>query len=75
MARKKRQVDLRGVDPASPEYWEEVLGRKGLSMEAGTSRRVTYVGDSSVLESIEAAESTGNNDSSRAKDVTYREPI
>lgn len=49
---KHRQIDLRGVDKNSPEYWEEVLARKGLSMSKGNTGEIVYVGDSAVLDRI-----------------------
>lgn len=70
MARKRES--LRGLDYNSPAYWEKLLREDGLSMERGTSRRLTYVGGSNTLESIEAAIVSGTDDSTKAKDVTYR---
>lgn len=69
MARKRK--DLSDLDYQSQEYWNRLLAQEGLSMEAGTSRRLTYVGDSMTLESIAGDEEMGTNDSSRAKAVTY----
>lgn len=71
MARKRKQ--LQSLDYESSEYWNRLLAQDGLSMEAGTSRRLTYVGDSNVLERISGGEDMGTNDSSRAKEVTYRD--
>lgn len=73
MARKRKA--LRPVDYQSKEYWNRLLAEEGLSMEAGTSRRLTYVGDSQVLDKIAGGEEMGTNDSSRAKDVTYRDEL
>ncbi len=70
MARKREK--LRDLDYQTPEYWDRLLREEGLSMEAGTSRRITYVGDSNTLEAIAGGEEMGTNDDSRAKDVTYR---
>lgn len=73
MARKRKE--LQGLDYSSPEYWNRLLAQEGLSMEAGTSRRITYVGDSITLERIAGGEDTGTNDPSRAKDVTYQDEL
>ena len=35
------------------DAWEEALAEAGLSMEAGRSNRISYVGTSAVLERIE----------------------
>lgn len=70
MARKR--ATLKDLDYQSPQYWEKLLREDGLSMEAGTSRRLTYVGDSNALESIEGKIVMGTNDGSAAKAVTYR---
>ena len=70
MARKRE--NLKELDYQSQEYWNRLLAEDGLSMEAGTSRRITYVGDSNTLERIAGGEETGTNDASQAKDVTYQ---
>jgi hypothetical protein len=70
MARKRKK--LKGLDYQSAEYWNRLLIEEGLSMEAGTSRRITYVGDSNVLDRIAGEANTGSRDSSFAKDVTYK---
>jgi hypothetical protein len=69
MARKRKT--LRKMDYQSPEYWEKLLREEGLSMEAGTSRRVTYVGDSSTLEWVAGQQEMGTRDNSGDKDVTH----
>ena len=66
MARKRRVKD-------SPEYWEKKLREAGLSMEAGTSRRMTYVGSSSTLEWVAGKLEEGTLDISRIKTVTYKQ--
>lgn len=46
MARKKKpksRFDLNRLNPASKEYWDEVLRREGLTPDAGRSNRVVYV--------------------------------
>lgn len=54
MARKDRyRKDLRGTDPQSAEYWEEILRRDGLTMRAGESKRLSYVGNSNDLQDIQ----------------------
>ncbi len=51
MPRKRK--GLRKLDYQSQEYWDRLLRQDGLSMEAGTTRRITYVGGTQVLEFIE----------------------
>jgi len=58
MARKRKHVDLRGLDPNSPEYWEEMLYRESLQMARGRSDRLSYVGDSNRLDQIHGIHST-----------------
>lgn len=53
MGRRYRK-DLRGVSPESKEYWDELLRREGLTMEAGRNKRLTYVGNSKDLEGIQS---------------------
>jgi hypothetical protein len=48
----KKVKDLRGEDPESQSYWDEILRRKGLSMSAGRNEKLSYVGDSSHLETV-----------------------
>ncbi len=52
MTRKRKSLDLRGLDPNSPEYWEEELYRADLQMARGRNTRLSYVGDSTRLEMI-----------------------
>jgi hypothetical protein len=56
MARKREK--LKKLDYHSKEYWSKLLTQEGLSMERGTSRRLTYVGGSSVAESIDGEQYT-----------------
>ena len=56
MARKRKKLEA--LDYQSKEYWSKLLTLEGLSMERGTSRRLTYVGGSSVAESIEGEKFT-----------------
>jgi hypothetical protein len=61
MSRKrKKTLDLRGKDPESPEYWEEILGREGLGMRTGIGSKLSYVGLGGVLERIEGEERTSS---------------
>lgn len=59
MAGTRKQLDLRGVDKTSPEYWEEVLGREGLSMTRGAGDHLVYVGDNATLERIAGERENG----------------
>jgi hypothetical protein len=52
MSRKRKHNDLRGLDPASVEYWEEMLHRADLQMARGRSDRLSYVGGASQVELI-----------------------
>ena len=52
--------------------WEKRLRKAGLSMEAGTSRRITYIGGSKILEDMAGAEQMGTRNTDRDKDITYR---
>jgi len=57
MPRKRKNTrDLRGIDPASQQYWEEILIRQGLGVGAGTSSKLSYTGLGSRLEYIEGVE-------------------
>ncbi len=52
----RKSVDLRGLDPTSPKYWEEVLRRENLGMSRGMmigNKDIAYVGTASVVESID----------------------
>jgi len=69
MARKRKK--LKHLPYESPEYWDKLLAEDGLSMEAGTTRRITYVGDTKALEDIEARQEFGSDDACKSKSVTY----
>jgi hypothetical protein len=57
MPRKRNNLkDLRGIDPKSQSYWNEVLVREGLGMGVGTSSKLSYAGSGSRLEYIEGVE-------------------
>jgi hypothetical protein len=59
MPRKRKKLkDLRGADSTTSCYWEEILRREGLQMAAGRSERLTYVGDSAHLETIDGRHQT-----------------
>jgi len=45
--------DLRKLDREDPRYWEELLRREGLTMDAGRSKKLFYVGNSMNLDRIE----------------------
>ena len=60
MARKRKHLDLRGLDPQSPEYWDEVLYRSELHMARGRSDRLSYVGDANQVEKIHGRHTTDN---------------
>lgn len=49
MSRRKPNVDTTN----DPEYWEEILRQEGLSMDAGVSPLVRYVGDLQELSDLE----------------------
>lgn len=49
---ERHKKDLRTLDPTSSEYWEEVLRREGLTMDAGRSKKEVHVGSSSDLGNI-----------------------
>ena len=69
MARKRAKLGK--LDYQSKGYWERLLREEGLSMEAGTSRRGTYVGDSSTLEWVAGQQQMGTRDNSKDKGVTH----
>lgn len=51
---RKHEKDLRKLDKNSREYWEEVLRRKGLTMDAGRNwRKLFYVGNSFKLDQLQ----------------------
>jgi hypothetical protein len=52
MPRKRKHMDLRGLDSESTEYWEETLHRADLQMARGRSDRLSYVGDATQVEKI-----------------------
>lgn len=59
MARKrKKRKDLRGANPDTSAYWEELLLREGLQMAAGRHEKLSYVGTSLHLEKVNAMHET-----------------
>jgi hypothetical protein len=55
------------------DAWEEVLAEAGLSMEAGRTARISYVGTSAVLERIEGEIIAGTHKT--AKDLDRRRRV
>ena len=51
MARKRKK--LKHLDYESSAYWDNLLRLEGLSMEKGLNAKLTYLGGSSTLESID----------------------
>lgn len=57
---RKQRKDLNALDPASQEYWEEILRREGLSMSRGQyPQRISY--------GWNYQDTDGRNESSRRK--------
>ena len=56
--KRKKQKDLRGKDPNSSSYWEEILQREGLQMARGRHEKLSYVGSTSHLELVNAMHET-----------------
>jgi len=51
----KQKKDLRKLDRNTPEYWNEMLRREGLTMDRGLQPNlVSYVGSASDLEDVDA---------------------
>jgi hypothetical protein len=73
MARKRES--LKKFNYQSSTYWERLLRQEGLSMEAGTSRRITYVGDSNTLDMVAGMEEAGTRDTSQDTEVTYQNEL
>ena len=49
----RHKKDLRKLDKNSPEYWEEVLRREGMTMAAGHDPHVvSYVGNSNDVQVV-----------------------
>lgn len=54
--RKRYNKNLSDLDPESPQYWDEVLSREGLSMNRGrNTSKLLYVGASKDLEAVESS--------------------
>jgi hypothetical protein len=57
LARKRKKIkDLRGEDPFTQSYWDEILQREGLGMGAGTTSKLSYAGSGTRLEWIDGVE-------------------
>ena len=56
--KRKKTKDLRGANPKAAAYWEELLRRQGLQMAAGRHEKLSYVGASSHLETIDGVRQT-----------------
>ena len=54
--RRKKTKDLRGVDPSTQSYWEEILRREGLGMNTGIGSKLSYAGSGTRLEYIDGVE-------------------
>jgi len=72
MARRRKHIDLRGIDPESPQYWEEELHRAGLSIERGRSKRISYVGGTDILEALHGAQEAGTRSTEGDIDMRYQ---
>jgi hypothetical protein len=61
MARKRKKVkDLRGIDPESPAYWEEILQRERLQMARGRHEKLSYIGSAQNVDYVNDVISTKN---------------
>ena len=67
MARKRKPR----LDPKAKDYWNKLLTRQGLSMERGRSARLTYVGDSSSIELIDAHEQAADKGKVKPKPIDF----
>ena len=52
MSKYRKRKKLKDVDPASREYWNELLAREGLTMFSGMTPRISYVGSDKKLSQI-----------------------
>lgn len=59
----KNQIDA--------EYWERRLCEEGLSIEAGTSKRISYVGGVQTLDFIAGVVDQRTRDKSGDRDISY----
>jgi hypothetical protein len=62
---------VKKADRNSPEWWEQRLAKEGLSMEAGTSRRLTFVGGTQSLEKMSDSQQAGTLEHG-GKEVTHK---
>lgn len=61
---------VKKADRNSPEWWEQRLAKEGLSMEAGTSRRLTFVGGTQSLEKMSDSQQAGTLERG-GKEITH----
>ena len=50
MYRKRKK--LKGLNPESSEYWNELLAREGLTMWDGLNPKLSYIGSGEQVESV-----------------------
>jgi hypothetical protein len=48
----RKRKKLKGIDPNSREYWNELLARENLTMWEGLTPRLSYVGSDGKLGKI-----------------------
>lgn len=68
---RRAKKDLRKLDKDTSTYWEEVLRREGLSMDAGTTRRIVHVGSTQTLEMVADMVMSGIRPDDKDGDITY----
>ena len=66
-----RTKGSRNKKTESPEYWEELLCKQGLSVEAGRSKRISYVGGVQTLDFIAGLAEMGTRDTEGDLDISY----
>ena len=54
----RKRKKLKGINADSREYWNELLARDGLTMWAGLSPRISYVGSDRKLGTISDVQDT-----------------
>jgi hypothetical protein len=52
-------------------YWDKLLLRKGLSMERGRSKRLSYVGGTQILDALRGAQEAGTRTKEGDLDISY----
>jgi len=58
MPQYRKRKKLKGINPNSREYWNELLAREGLTMWAGVDPRLSYVGSDGKLGTISDVQDT-----------------